>query len=318
LSSDYPRTYRTVEIKTSLKSEQREEAEKRTRYEYAIQVISPVPVDPTTGAQLDPDTLNDVAGTLPDSAVTRRSDRRANRQARRMSKALTHQTAPDNELTEIEGEAPLLSATTKNSTPSYWKSLRRVIRQARRDGYASECIEGSFLYTAFYQAEGITEESLKDIRLIEDIQESGILIKDGSYPNALVINAVPPQEQTVAHSFLPYYLYSIPRRAIYDLIHGRLVIVILVNQGRVFQALAEAGFSVKLSPRRTDRSFVVSDSIAAPSGAQYRIDIPNLAQYINEMVYEFHGRDYLVGITRSISQASAKAAIPKLEKKRGG
>jgi hypothetical protein len=315
-TQDSARTYRTVEIKTSLKAERTVSAENVTHYEYEVQVISPIPFDPETGIEIGWDRVGKPVNSSSGPAPSRRPDRRIGRQARRMSKALTHQTAPDNQLTEIEGEPPLLSTTMEKPTPSYWKALRRVIRQARKEGYASECIEGAFLYTAFYEAEGITVPALKSAIFVEDIKNSGLLIEGDQVRNALIINAIPPQEQTVSHAFLPYYLYSIPQRAIYDLIYGRLVIVVVVNQGRISQALEKAGFEIVKPPDRSDRSFIVSGSIVTSSGARYRVDIPNLPLHLNEMVYEFRGVDYLTGVATSILQAAAKVAIPDFDQKR--
>jgi len=271
-------------------------------YEYTVQVISSAPFDPETGADVDWDTFDKLPASSLETTAARRPDRRIDRQAQRMSRALAHQTAPDNELTEITGEPPLLSTTNEATAPSYWKSLRRIIRHARKDGYASECIEGAFLYAAFYNATGITDENIKNPKLLEAITTSGILSEEEPHLNALIVNTIPPPERIGACLFLPYYLYSIPQRAVDDMLHGRLVVIVVASQGRVAQALERAGFEVISQP---GRSFNVSGSVVGTSG-QYRINIPNLPQHFNEMVYEFRSVDYLVGIATSILEAAAK------------
>jgi hypothetical protein len=311
-NKDPSRVYHTVEVKTHLKEERPGSAKNLMSYEYEVQVTSLVPIDPETGLAMSWGDLAQAAGNPPQSTGSRRLNRRLGRQTRRMHKAYIHQTAPDNELTEIEGEPPLLSTNAETVAPSYWKSLRRVIRQARKEGYGSEVIEGAFLYSAFYDPSGLQFRSLNNAKMLSDLETSGILMEDQSQLNSLIINAIPPQEQTRAHNFLPFYLYHVPRRAIYDLINGRLVVTVVVNQGKVLQGLEAAGFEIVKAPSRADRSLIVAGYVENSSGVRYRIEVPALSPHLNEMIYEFYGIDYLIGIANSILQAAAKVFISDL------
>ena len=127
--------------------------------------------------------------------------------------------------------------------------------------------------------------------------------------NALVINAIPPDEGIAAQPYLPYYLYPIPKRAIFELLNGTLTVVVLVNPGRIIEALEQDGFEVAV-PRRNDLpscSFAVTVEIADDAGRRYRAELGNLGFHVTEAVYELKGIRHVVEAARCMRDASREA-----------
>jgi hypothetical protein len=231
-----------------------------------------------------------------------------------MSTARLHQLAADNEITHIEGDRPLLSLTVEDSAFSHWDDLRRVIRKARRHGYAMACVEDAAVYAAFYAPGGVDEQAIKASTLPEDVAKSGMLEPNDSR-SALVLNAVPPKEWPSAQLFNPYYLYPIPRTTVLDLLHGRMALVVLLNPARIYAALEEAGFQVRTPGNRHDlsaESFVVIGDAMDAEGRGVRAELHALTPHIHEMIYEFKSVQSLVKIARAMTAASAAAFAERL------
>lgn len=192
-----------------------------------------------------------------------------------------------------------------------WKTLRRVIRKAKHARYASELVDGAFLYVALYDENGVTEELIKRQELIDDLLGSGLLPPEDRERNALIVSGVPPAESNAMNLFLPYYLYSIPRTAIFDLLRGRLVLLVLTNPGRVIAALERHGFpvSIKLSPPGGTPldNLVVTHDFTDTSGAAYRMEMHNLSFHVNELIYEFKSIQYLVEVVQAMRDTAPVA-----------
>lgn len=316
--------YQTVEVKTRIISEQPTE-DGKTTYEYEVAVLLPSEFDttPSTGASghavwqgvTTPGPSNTEVGAAEPS-----HRRRLDRQLLRMSKARKRQLAEDGTLTELEGEASLLTTHFESEASSHWRTLRRIIRNARGRGYASDSVDGAFLYVAFYHPNGFDEDALGDSALVQDLLGSEILFQGKDKErNALVITGVPPHEGIGAQPFLPYFLYTIPKKAIFDLLHGRLTIIVLSNAGRVFAALEEDGFDVSLPTRRHDLSagsFVIATEVNDALGGSYVVELHNMSFHVSEVLHEFKSLDYLVEVMRS-TRDTVKKVIAEPSKAEG-
>ena len=199
-------------------------------FDYRMRIFSaPLPEN----AQAVPTVPEEIEFKTVVSRPTRLVGRRNVRQAKRMSTALLHQTAELNSLLKDEGEVPALWTAVNAPVNTHWQSLQRVVRKARRNGYGSECVDGTFLYAAFYDAKGLSPESADRSRLQEDLLNPALLIKDHARPNVLRTTVIPTLEHAGAQLFRPFYLYPIPRSSIIDLLHGRMIILICFNEGRL-------------------------------------------------------------------------------------
>ena len=296
------RACNTAEVKTRARLKRRLETENLAEYEYRMQVLSPVPSD---DAQMDRVILEGAGFESVISSPARPVGRRIGRQANRMSTALVHQTAGLDVLIEEDGEVPALWTAVKAPVTTHWKSLQRVVRKARRNGYGSECVDGAFLYVAFYGADGLTPELMDRSRLKEDLSNPALLVKDRTRGNVLSIALIPPLEQVSAHLFRPFYLYPIPRSSICDLLHGRMIVLVCYNESRLAESLEEAGFNVDYNSKIKRSPLIVTGSVTTKNGAEYRVQPADLRYYLDEIVYEFRGRDSVVQLAHAMVNAAA-------------
>lgn len=306
---------KTFEVKTRIVRE-RASMQGRAGYEYQVSLLSPLPPDhgssPRDREQAEVTTGQESQGRRERSTnlSRRRNERRVERQLRRMANAIARREAPDARPIELEGEPPLISVGVESSSSSHWPSLRSVIRSARSHGYASSCVDGTHLYAAYYDTNGVTEEMIRNSSLIEDLTASHMFPPEEAERNSLVVYRVPPEERDGLNLCLPYFLYSIPKRAIFDVLQGRLVIVVLTNPARMMAALEKDGFRVSaplgqnpLAPGR----LVVTADVTDGSGQTYRVELHNLPFHINEIIYEFKSIDYLLEVARSMRDATIVA-----------
>jgi hypothetical protein len=312
-----PRTFRTVEVKTRITGE-RPAGDGKAVYTYQVHVIHPADPDksvPHVGATLPPEELSvKPTGTEPHAP---RWTPRAERQMRRMERALAKQHAVPGTITHIPGDDdPLLTMQLETKIDTHWRELRRLIRSARRNGYASEVIDGAMLYLAFYREEGLSQESVRDSRVAEDLKRSGILDRiNDSFPNSLVIHEVPPQNDRGGLRYLlPHFLYEVPHRAITDLLHRRLAIVVLSNPARFADALEGVGLEVSNRsgiPNLEPGSIVVTHRFRDGSGREWQAELHNLHWHIFELIYEFKSVQHLVATALRMRDVAQEAFVAR-------
>lgn len=112
VNGDSEREYRTVEVKTRAELKRRLESENRAEYLYHMQVLSAAPPG---NKPIDSSYHVEFKTSIPSPA--RPVGRRIERQAKRMSTALLHQTAKLDELIKEDGEAPALWTGLKRRSP---------------------------------------------------------------------------------------------------------------------------------------------------------------------------------------------------------
>lgn len=291
----------TVEVKTKLVSEQPSE-DGRTIFDYQATVIGnadlllvPKPPPPVRAGE----------GSRP------KTSSRMSRQLRRMSTAEAHQTAKPG-LSKIEDQH-LITAHIDWPDTSHHKTMRRVARLARRRGYAGETVEDAFFYAAIYDANGLDPERLDGIMqsLPADLVTSGIFFTEQMERNAIVFFTIPTQDGGGPQLWLPYFLYDLPTATILDLVHGRMLLLVIVNPGRVSDALERSGFKVV---NKTGRNDLGNDSLTLAiededeSGGTLRFELHNLSFHVDQMVMEFQPLKYLVDVARAMREGALRAA----------
>jgi len=229
-----------------------------------------------------------------------------------MSQAFAKRNAVPGEIAEITGQGLFMAAEITAETSSHWKALRRIIRKARTDGYASEVIDRALMYVVFYRKEGLTDDSVKDPRIAEDVTLSGIFDRDTDrFPNSLVICGVPPDRNREGlRYFLPHFLYMIHFRAISDLLHHRLAILVLVNPGQLVDALEDVGLEVQNDsgiPDLQPGSIVATHRFQDTEGGTWQIELRNINWHISELIYEFKAVDHMVATALGMRDAAQKS-----------
>ena len=297
---DVGREIQTVEVKTRL--EQRVGGEDGTATETLnVSVIYP----------LNPPMPSDEQGSVKSFAPTptpenKAREARVDRQLARMTKAEAKRNAPEGLSVDADGQGSI-STTIEGSTESHWPTLRRLIRRARTRGHATETVENTFLYEVFYSPDGFSAEMLEKFDIADDVIQSGIFIEDRKDLNSLIISQIPGREGRGAYRCLPYFLYPIPKTAISDLLHGRLTIIVIVNPGRIVEALERGGFSVSSPPNKNimeGDELVLTVREKDPQDIAYIIELHGLGYYFEELVHEFKSVDHLLLMANGMRAAA--------------
>lgn len=242
-----------------------------------------------------------------------RDDRRLDKQVKRMRRAMEHRDVENDVIAELDGN-PHMSLLTGVQDVHHWTELRRAIREARRGGYAFFAVDEFIGYSIHYNSAGITTGDLGMGSLVDDIVKS-IFVTDLDDRNSITINQIPAKEDNDRAPFiLPFYLYDIPRRAIRELVEGKLVIMAYMNAGRVEHALAEAGF--KVEPEHRDgadlRSFKVRTTLTWPDGSA-SVEIPAPWQDMLTAMHEFYGIESVVSKVEAIRDIPNKIPFAAFE-----
>lgn len=179
-----------------------------------------------------------------------------------------------------------------DDSPKHFHEVQRVVRKARRSGFASVAVDETFLYAAIYDGDGLDPNRLAKVfpALVDHLLSSGILDEAQPERNSLVIAAVPERISPFVQSRLPYYLFDLPQSTIIDMLHGRMTVLNIVNAGRVAMAMENAGYEVAYPSGRNDLcngSLVVSAPFDDENGRPYVVELHNLQWHIDEMLLEF-------------------------------
>lgn len=296
---------RLVEVKTKVRGRSRTSGGKE-QVEYQVSAVWAEGL----GAAPAPD--HDASDApRPDSAVIPWSAR-LRRQLGRMTKARIEALAEPNVPTEFEGQRILTAIREGEGRRSRWDVVRRVIRRAKRTGYASESVDQAFLYAAIFDPRGLRKNRLETSvsELPKDLVDSGIFFHERER-NSLIVNTVPHPSRR-PQLFLPYFLYSIPRTAVLDMLHGRLILLNLLNPGRVAEALENEGFSVEVASEQkniTKDPLTVSAQFSDDEGNLYRVEMHQLQLHLDEMVMEFLPLAYLTDVANAMKDAVRQAAL---------
>jgi hypothetical protein len=169
-------------------------------------------------------------------------------------------------------------------------------------------VDQAFFYVALYDPKGVDRSRLDPLlsSIPGDLVASGILIEEERSKNSLVVCSVPMDEGRGAQLHLPYFLLPLPRSSIKDILHGRMVVLNLVNSGRVAEALEDAGFSVDLPTGRNDLgsgSMVVRMTVEDSSGARFAAEWHQMKLHLDEMTMEFRPLRYILDVAAATRQA---------------
>ncbi|SFU07138.1 hypothetical protein SAMN05660657_05355 [Geodermatophilus amargosae] len=311
---DRSRGFRTVEVKTRVLSQQEVNGGDEQSISLSVTVISAEPPDTALGDNRPSLESEDIPVAPQSQAARRRPDRREERQFRRMANALTRRSAEDDTVVTIPGEGPVISSRFTSDAKSHWKDLRRVIRAARRDGYASVVADGAIMYVVLYSPTGITEELIRNERMQQDLLASGLVsTPDDRGWDSIVVNQVPDMRGGRDRRYLPFYLFEVPWNVVSDLLMNRLCIIALVNPGQVMRTLEADGFDVRASTRLdlSRDSFSLFSQAEGPDGNDYQLELGGLSYCIAETVHEFKSVEYVVEHAREMLRVARKVTLPR-------
>ncbi len=200
---------------------------------------------------------------------------------------------------------------TKINSPtgSHWDAVKKMIREAKANGYASMHIDESFGYIALYNSTGVTLEMTQNPQIAEDVRVLATTPPGSKHQNSLSLSSIPEEEGRSANLHLPFYLYSIHPEDISDLLHGRLLIVAFANAGTLASAIERDGVDVEIPKRGNPlSSMTFSHTITDKEGRQYYARGYSLTLHIRESIFEFRGVEYIREIVRQLRDATGVAA----------
>lgn len=298
--------FATIEVKTKLIEETR--SPDVAHFQYEVTALAPA----VEGID---QRIKSVVTTATREGVPMPPRLRVERQLKRMSRARKLQDTPLDSLIEFDEEPPLLTASFVAPRSDQFTTFARVLRRARRFGYASGSADNGIFYTAFYSPDGEPREIIDKSSFRDDLKTSGFMRPSGEGVNTAHMFTLPTmQSPQRASLYMPMYLYSIPRASIIDLINGRLVAVIAVNMGFVADALERAGFTIRDDSGRLDiqdGKVRVFRRVNIPEIGPVNMEITGLWYYLEEMVYDFHSTRFFVDMANKIVKNLAQIMLDK-------
>lgn len=258
----------------------------------------------TTGAERWKTIHLEITDPLPDKKVIRKpmnpSNRRLDRQLERMSRATIVQTAlhtaQSGELIDVRGKDHLLVRPELDSRAHHWDVMRELTIKAKANGYASCIVDDAFVYVAtytdlpkIYPWSRSTDIHLEGILRADDIGDKFPMCSETDhnciwfeltwrYFSDKLSDSVPPP-------ICPFFLYPIPFDLLIDIMWGRLSVMVVVNLGKLVEAVENSGFTARLP--KDDEFIGVSTKISLSDGNQVEIHLGSLHMLGMQIVFEF-------------------------------
>jgi hypothetical protein len=227
----------------------------------------------------------------------RKEDRRIRDQFKRLDKMVDRRDLEFDAVTIVDG-IPNVVLSVDHRQVHHWPDLRHAIRTARSAGYAFFDLDGFIGYAVIYDNYRANPEFFKQSTVREDVQERLICDENG-VRNRLTVQQIPMREvhDMVGAPVMRFFNYDIPKRAKADLIHGRLLIISMVNTGRLDMALADRGFAIEPEDSNlAQRHYPYTVDLEWSTGETVCLAIPDTAvqHHVQTAIHEFSGLDYVV------------------------
>ena len=246
----------------------------------------------------------EITDPLLDKKVIRKpmnpSNRRLDKQLERMSRAIIVQTAlrtaQSGELIDVRGEGHLLVRPKLDSHAHHWDVMRELTIKAKANGYASCVVDDAFVYVAtytdppkIYPWSRSTNTPFGEILRAEDIGDKFPMCSETDH-NCIWFETTwryfsDKPSDNVPPSIRPFFLYPIPLDLLIDIMWGRLAVMVVVNLGKLVEAVENSGFTARL-PK--DEEFIgVSTKVNLSDGNQVEIHLGSLHMLGMKIVFEF-------------------------------
>jgi hypothetical protein len=228
------------------------------------------------------------------------SSPRFHRQLERLSAAQLLRGADAGSTAVVSGRKTMIVEPPGSRPTSHWPLISRLVRRARRYGYACGVADKAVFYLVMYDRSGVGARVADSVS--SDLLASGILFlnPEDTQRNSLWVVAMPEPGRDGPLRYQPYFLYPLPQSWIVDLLHGRLVIVACLNIGRVAASLEEAGFATE-DQGGGQFPFVFHEWNR--EGCRWRGSMPSIGEHLTEMVMEGMSLDYVVDLAKAVAKA---------------
>ncbi|WP_156411693.1 hypothetical protein [Nocardioides sp. Soil805] len=276
----------TVEVKTQLLDVSEPDDSGKRTYQVKTKVLTPVPLDDS--GNLPPDVVYEPA-ELPRDDMPRG---RVGRQKERMRRAAILGSSPDGVVSGLT--EPFIHMSVDTSSTDNWPHLRRIIRRAHAEGFAGEVVDDAFYYGAFYSKGGVTADDIAAAPLEESLKDSAFKRTDATADRPVLVWTLPTEPSRAPTVSLPYVLYPVTQRAVLELLRYELLLLVMVDQTVVCDALRARGLEVEVRPQAGGPGeIVVVDRWVNDDGDHVKAELHAVRHIMQETIDEFRGLDYL-------------------------
>jgi hypothetical protein len=293
----------TTEIKTRLRGEGERQDDGTVVRDYEVKVHTMVGIDPATG-DLDAERPG------PPPAPTVQPTNRKQRQAVRMRDAVIKARAGNGLISDIS--TPVLNMLLEFDSTDRWATLRRLIREAHRTGEAAEVVDRAFTYVVLYKQGGVSADSVVNSKFVDTVKRPEFLGNKNPAESGIAFHFVPRAEDRPPLAVVPpYFLYPITRRAVFELLNAELVILVLVNDGMVCDALRERGFEVEARPWGTSgrNEIVIIDRFETAEGVPMRGEVHAMWHLVRDAILEFRSLDHILDTVEHMVEGMREHAV---------
>jgi hypothetical protein len=254
----------------------------------------------------------------------RKPDKQLLRQLERMSRARVFQVAKPGKLIEDANERIGLAVRLDADHKLYhWDLLRELLACAKKNGYASQVVDGAFVYVAIYtdpptvypwvqKGEKVPFEETLKLDLDANFPRCADLEKNISWFGTSwdhFIGKTPPYIR-------PLFLYPLPFDIVADMLWGRFAIMVFVNLCKLAEAVEAQGFVTRMPKDKQEFRqilFSVSTQINLPNGYAAEIHLGSLYRFGARVVYEFLSLQGFVSLVSQMANAMIDATKVKWE-----
>ncbi|MDQ6933907.1 MAG: hypothetical protein M3130_01160 [Actinomycetota bacterium] len=290
--------YTTLEVKSHMVSATPTGDGETEELEYQVSLIG--------AREFDPDTGRHVAVSPAELKVTTPRTR-ADRQALRMHQsALKMNSASTGLVTGLP--QPSIAVHLETDASSDWRMVRRLIRQAHREGCSGEAADDTFFYAAIYQRGGLTPEGVKAFGQLESLKRWSAKEPESQGQRVIQMWDVPTQRARFASPGLPFWLFDIPFSARLEILRGELLFMCMTDLSRLCDALNADGHDVELRPQGNRApQMLIRDRWTVGDRAFYINGAP-IGTAIYKAALEFHSAEYVLATARQMIVAARQAA----------
>lgn len=284
----------TVEMKTQLLDVSEPDASGKRTYRVKTKILTPVPIDDS--GNLSPDVVYDPAD-LPRVEMPRG---RVGRQQDRMRRAAILGSSPAGVVTGLT--EPVIHMSVDTASPDNWRDLRRVIRHAHTGGFGGEVVDGAFYYGAFYSKGGVSVQDIASAPLAESLVGTAFQPTETSAARPTLVWTLPAEPSRAPTVALPYVLYPITQRAVIELLRQELILMVMVDQTAVCDALRDRGLEVEVRPQvGGPGEIVVINRWVDDNGDRVKAELHAVRHILQEAIYEFRGLGYIADMVAGMA-----------------
>jgi hypothetical protein len=239
---------------------------------------------------------------------------RLGRQIERMQEARTWQLAKANTIVPGKKQIGLKISASVSGKVHHWDIALHLAEKAKKEGYASQAVDGAFVYTAIYiddstspQASQIIEQALPSV--LDELVHHEVLGKNLDN-NLLYMGSLHGHLNNTAPAYVrPILSFPFPSELLIDIWRGRLMFIVQVNLGRVVEALRAAGVEAMIPARQLgipEQFLLIRHEQPMPDGMVAHVEFHRAKCHVIKFWYEFLSLEAFVSMIKESLQTAVR------------